>query len=547
MDRTVLERKSLAELRQIAAALELKGYQRMKKADLAEMIVGAAADRAGASGAEGADDAPPAAPGTDDAPAPASIDDGAGSARPRARPRARRRDEDDGRANGDTGAREDGPGRGERDGGDTPPSGSAPPDASSSSAPPSGPAQGGPPQGGPGSDGGDGGGKRERRRKGGRGNQPHEDLDDAEVREGVLDLLPEGYGFLRVTGYLSGERDVYVSQSFVRRHALRRGDRVAGPIRRNKSNDKFPALARVDAVEGVAFADIDPNAPRPVFDELTATSPSRRLALGATPDASLGVRLLDLFAPVGYGQRGVLVGPPRSGKTTLLTELAAAVRAADDGADVLVVSIDERPEEVTDVARGAGIDVIASTFDRPAEDHTQVAELAIERAKRLAERGRDVIVLLDSLTRLGRAYHVAQPGGSKSPTAAPDASAIYPVERLMAAARDLEDGGSLTVLATASTASGAPADEVVLAEVGPTANLEVHLDAARARARRFPAIDLAESATRREERLLDDDELAATVAVRRALADGHDRLDAVVDRAGAAGTGAALRDALTAS
>lgn len=292
MDRTVLERKSLAELRQIAAALELKGYQRMKKADLAEMIVGAAADRVGPGTANGAADAPADGSGAqpeDGSQQDAPADD---AGRPRARPRARRREDDAGR--GDAG-------RGEPEGGREAPDAEGRGDgAADRGGRDQGDGATGGPSGGPGDtspgDGGDGGGKRERRRKGGRGNQPHEDLDDAEVREGVLDLLPEGYGFLRVTGYLSGERDVYVSQSFVRRHALRRGDRVAGPIRRNKSNDKFPALARVDAVEGVAFADIDPNAPRPVFDELTATSPTRRLALGAADGASLGVRLVDLFA-----------------------------------------------------------------------------------------------------------------------------------------------------------------------------------------------------------------------------------------------------------
>lgn len=505
MDRTVLERKALTELKQIAAALELKGYQRMKKADLVDLIIGAAEERANGDAGSANGDA--------DADADAE-------SRERARPRARRQGGEqpstEQTADGDR-AQDDG-GTAERNGSDGP----------------------------EGRDGGDGG-KRERRRKNRGGQGGPEDLEDAEVREGVLDLLPEGYGFLRVTGYLSGERDVYVSQSFVRRHNLRRGDRVAGPIRRNKSNDKFPALARVDAVEGVAFADIDPQARRPEFDRFAVRPPSQPLRLGDVDGATADVRLLDLVAPIGRGQRGVIAGPPASGKSTLLRSLASAARAADGDAAVVVVLVDARPEDAGDLADLDGVEVVVSEFDRPVEDHTQVAELALERAKRLAERGQDVVVLLDSLTRLARAYQVAATSGNRAPsTGTLDATALYPVKRLLAAARPLEGGGSVTLLATATTGTRSEVDDLLLEELADAVNLEARLDAELARRRVWPAIDVTASLTRRAELLAAEEDLELGTELRRALLDADTSAtpQVVAEAAAAAGSGTDLRAAL---
>ncbi len=477
MDRSLLEKKALAELRQIASTLDLRGYQRMKKADLVDMIVGAgAADGTDSSSGNGS---PSDETSQDASNSRASGDGDAGSddGPARERARARQRDEDD---------RDD---RGGDDGGDGD------------------------------EDDDDRGGrnrnKQRRRKNRGGGNQP--DLEDAEVREGVLDLLPEGYGFLRTTGYLSGSKDVYVSQSFVRRFSLRRGDRVRGPIRsNNRGNDKFPALARVDTIEGLTV-DEHMDDRRADFRELTSVFPHERLRL-ETDAAPAAMRLIDVLAPIGKGQRGLIVSPPRAGKTTILKQLAHGIEANHPDVHVMVLLVDERPEEVTDFERATSGEVISSTFDRPAEDHTQVAELCLERAKRLVERGRDVVVLMDSITRLTRAYNLASPASGRTLAGGLDSGALYPPKRFFGAARNTEDGGSLTIIATALIETGSAMDDVIFEEFAGTANMELRLDQGLQRQRLFPAIDVQQSASRHEELLLDDDRLDTIRRLRRSLA-----------------------------
>ena len=385
--------------------------------------------------------------------------------------------------------------------------------------------------------------KRERRRKnrsgggqvgqgghggqGGQGSQPSsqqyggpqqsygEPVGDLGVREGILDLLPEGYGFLRTGGYLAGNQDVYVSQSLVRRHDLRRGDLISGPARRNKPNDKFPALMRVDTFEGEEIG--EPTA-RPHFKDLTPLFPTERLRLELEEQSPIAMRLVDMMAPIGKGQRGLIVSPPKAGKTTVLKQLAHAIEKNNPETHLMVVLVDERPEEVTDFKRSTGGEVISSTFDRPAEDHTQVAELAVERAKRLVEQGRDVVILLDSITRLGRAYNLAAPASGRILSGGIDSAALYPPKRFFGAARNIEEGGSLTVIATALIDTGSKMDEVIFEEFKGTGNMELRLDRRLEQKRIFPALDIQASGTRREELLLGKDELETIWKLRRLLA-----------------------------
>jgi transcription termination factor Rho len=348
----------------------------------------------------------------------------------------------------------------------------------------------------------------------------------------VLDLLPEGYGFLRVTGYLSGNKDVYVSQSFVRRFDLRRGDRIAGPIRRNKNNDKFPALARVDSVEGEPVDQNGQPPKRVEFKDLTPLFPNERLQLEVAERSPISMRIVDMMAPIGKGQRGLLVSPPKAGKTTVLKQLAAAVEANNPEVHLMVVLVDERPEEVTDFQRSTRGEVISSTFDRPAEDHTQVAELTIERAKRLVERGKDVVILLDSITRLGRAYNLAAPASGRILSGGIDSAALYPPKRFFGAARNIEEGGSLTIIATALIETGSRMDEVIFEEFKGTGNMELRLDRRMEQKRIFPAIDIPSSGTRREELLLQADELSTIWKLRRLLStmDSEAALQLLIDK-----------------
>jgi transcription termination factor Rho len=353
-----------------------------------------------------------------------------------------------------------------------------------------------------------------RRRGGGRDDEfiPEEDL---ETREGLLDILPEGYGFLRVTGYLSGEKDVYVSANQVRKFRLRKGDIVSGPIRPPRSKEKFPAVVRIDKVNGMTS---DEAMKRPKFESLTPLFPDQRLRLevDGKPNGIL-TRIVDLIAPIGKGQRGLIVSPPKAGKTTVLQEIAQAITTNNPECYLMVVLVDERPEEVTDMQRSVKGEVIYSTFDRPAEEHTQVSELALERAKRLVEMGTDVVILLDSITRLARAHNLATPASGRILSGGVDSQALYPPKRFFGAARNIEEGGSLTILGTALVETGSKMDEVIFEEFKGTGNMELRLDRKLADKRIYPAIDIESSGTRKEELLFDQRELAQVWKLRRVL------------------------------
>jgi len=335
---------------------------------------------------------------------------------------------------------------------------------------------------------------------------------------GVLDVL-DNYAFVRTTGYLPGPSDVYVSLGQVKKYNLRKGDAVVGAIKQPREGEqqgrqKYNALVQVDSINGLS---VDDAATRVEFNNLTPLYPQERLRLETGPE-KLTQRIIDLVAPVGKGQRGLIVAPPKAGKTIVLQQIANAIATNNPEVHLMVVLVDERPEEVTDMQRTVRGEVIASTFDRPAEDHTTVAELAIERAKRLVELGRDVVVLLDSITRLGRAYNLAAPTSGRVLSGGVDASALYPPKRFFGAARNIENGGSLTILATALVETGSKMDDVIFEEFKGTGNSELRLSRQLADKRIFPAVDVNASSTRREEMLLSSDEVKITWKLRRALA-----------------------------
>jgi transcription termination factor Rho len=332
---------------------------------------------------------------------------------------------------------------------------------------------------------------------------------------GILDVL-DNYAFVRTTGYLPGQNDAYVSLSMVRKYGLRKGDIVTGAIKSPKEGErreKFNPLVRIDTIN----ADDPAKAKdRPEFNKLTPLYPSERLRLETTPLNMTG-RIIDLVSPIGKGQRGLIVSPPKAGKTLAMQAIANAITANNPEVHLMVVLVDERPEEVTDFARTTSGEVIASTFDRPADDHTTIAELAIERAKRLVEMGRDVVILLDGITRLSRAYNLAAPASGRILSGGVDSAALYPPKKFFGAARNIEDGGSLTILATALIETGSKMDEVIFEEFKGTGNMELRLRRDIADKRIFPAIDPIASGTRREELLLPRDELAIIWKLRRVL------------------------------
>lgn len=332
---------------------------------------------------------------------------------------------------------------------------------------------------------------------------------------GILDIL-DNYAFIRTSGYLPGPNDVYVSLAQVRKNGLRKGDHVTGAVRQPKDGErreKFNALVRLDSANGMAA---ESGRGRPEFNKLTPLYPQDRLRLETDPGV-LTTRIIDLVAPIGKGQRGLIVAPPKTGKTMIMQAIANAITHNNPECHLMVVLVDERPEEVTDMQRSVKGEVISSTFDRPAEDHTTVAELAIERAKRLVELGHDVVVLLDSITRLGRAYNLAAPASGRILSGGVDSTALYPPKRFFGAARNIEDGGSLTILATALVDTGSRMDEVIFEEFKGTGNAELKLDRKLADKRIFPAVDVDASGTRKEEILLGADELAVTWKLRRVL------------------------------
>ncbi len=380
-------------------------------------------------------------------------------------------------------------------------------------------------------DGREGGSRKRRRRRGGQG-EPGQQIPEGEmeIRQGILDILPEGYGFLRVTSYLPGEKDVYVSASQVRKFGLRRGDQVEGPIRPPRSQEKFPALTRIDSINGMT---IDEAMRRPKFEKLTPLFPDQRLRLeiDGKPNGVLA-RIIDLIAPIGKGQRGLIVSPPKAGKTTVLKEIASSITTNNPECYLMVVLVDERPEEVTDMQRSVKGEVIFSTFDRPAEEHTQVSELALERAKRLVELGTDVVILLDSITRLARAHNLATPASGRILSGGVDSTALYPPKRFFGAARNIEEGGSLTILGTALVETGSKMDEVIFEEFKGTGNMELRLDRKLADKRIYPAIDIEASGTRKEELLFERNELLQVWRLRRVLLalESGAALELLVDR-----------------
>jgi transcription termination factor Rho len=468
-DKSVLEQKVLPELQQIASSLGVQGYQRLKKADLIDAIIdrdggaraeakGAEAKGAEAKGAEakGEEAEPNAeAPARNEAPAEAP-------------PRERGRDR---------GPRGEGrPGESRR-------------------------------------------GRRDRGRGRGRDRErdreaTEEELAEAPVQTGILDVLPEGYGFLRTAGYLPSQQDIYVSLSQIRRFGLRKGDEVTGAVRRPKDNEKYFALLRIDTVNGLSP---DEARQRRDFEKLTPLFPEERYRLEHGPTA-ITERIIDLVAPIGKGQRGMVVSPPKAGKTTVLKQIANGIVQADPKTHVMVLLVDERPEEVTDWQRTVeAAEVVYSTFDKPADQHIQVTELVLERAKRLVEAGQDVAILLDSVTRLARAYNLAAPASGKILSGGVDSTALYPPKRFFGAARNIEEGGSLTIIASALVETGSRMDEVIFEEFKGTGNMELRLDRQLSEKRIFPAINIEASGTRKEERLMPSEELALTWRLRRVL------------------------------
>ncbi|MBJ7400874.1 MAG: transcription termination factor Rho [Mycolicibacterium sp.] len=375
----------------------------------------------------------------------------------------------------------------------------------------------------PGGEGGAGGGEAELR----------ED-DVVQPVAGILDVL-DNYAFVRTSGYLAGPNDVYVSMNMVRKNGLRRGDAVTGAVRvakeggdQSNQRQKFNPLVRLDSVNGGPVEDARK---RPEFGKLTPLYPNQRLRLETTPE-KLTTRVIDLIMPIGKGQRALIVSPPKAGKTTIMQDIANAITRNNPECHLMVVLVDERPEEVTDMQRSVKGEVIASTFDRPPSDHTQAAELAIERAKRLVEQGRDVVVLLDSITRLGRAYNNASPASGRILSGGVDSTALYPPKRFLGAARNIEHGGSLTIIATAMVETGSTGDTVIFEEFKGTGNAELKLDRKIAERRVFPAVDVNPSGTRKDELLLSTDEFAVVHKLRRVLSglDSHQAIDLLMSQ-----------------
>jgi transcription termination factor Rho len=565
IDRAELEGKLLPELQRIAQSLGVSGSQRLRKGDLIAAIVAKSEGGEAAGEEAGGDAAPVASPNGGERPdsqMSATVEsDAAASGNGQAVSQETGRDvaasEADGqRAESTTEARGDA---------DTDTASPAADETTTTAegqdgqGPDGGQTQQGQGQQGQGGQGGQG--QRDDRRQG-QGGQGHErqgdrprdrrlsreerrrqreerrvreieareeEIANAPSRVGILDTLPEGYGFLRTNGYLPGPDDVYVSMSQIRRFALRRGDQVEGPIRQPRDNEKYFALLRIDSVNGV---DADTARLRPEFDKLTPLFPEERFRLEHSP-TGITERIIDLVAPLGKGQRGMVVSPPKAGKTTVLKQIAGGILEADPNTHVIILLVDERPEEVTDWQRTVpASEVVYSTFDKPADQHTQVTELVLDRAKRLVEQGRDVAILLDSVTRLARAYNLSAPASGRILSGGVDSTALYPPKRFFGAARNLEEGGSLTIIASALVETGSRMDEVIFEEFKGTGNWEIRLDRQLSEKRIFPAINIEPSGTRKEERLLSNEELVLVWRLRRVLhaLDSGAALELLVDK-----------------
>ncbi|HKA93773.1 MAG TPA: transcription termination factor Rho [Acidimicrobiia bacterium] len=529
LDRSVLDGKDREELHQIAGAMGVRAATRMKKADLIDAILGAAdgqADAGDTSAASGGSDGggrpkrvrsrrtsesdDPMADLAAEEEAIAAAGDGSGSDEPRP---VSRSDAGSSAAGTADSAASNG-------GGEAASTGAA---ATETRAEPTGRDGGG--RGGPRIEAEDerqsyGEGNRRRRRRRGRDRQ--QDGESREFQgepvetEGLLDLRDEGYGFLRATSYLPGAKDVYVSASQVRRFALRKGDYLKGYARPQASNEKYPALLRVDEVNGMPT---EAARERSKFEDLTPLFPDSKLRLEMPDDPSnITGRIVDLISPIGKGQRGLIVSPPKAGKTTILKQIVYSVERNNPEVHLMVLLVDERPEEVTDMRRHVkNGEVVASTFDRPSDEHTQVAELTIERAKRLVEMGKDVVIILDGITRLARAYNLSAPASGRILSGGVDSTALYPPKRFFGAARNIEEGGSLTIVATALIETGSRMDEVIFEEFKGTGNMELRLDRRLSERRIYPSIDVEQSSTRHEELLFDRNQLQQVWKLRRVL------------------------------
>ncbi len=493
MDKSALESKVATELHTIAGTMGIEGHQRLKKSELVDAILAAGSDGDGVATASPpqADAAPaetrtaPAADVAERAPeqAPAQVS-GNGEATTAA-PEIERREPHEPR---EAGGRPDGrPGPGQ------------------------GPGQGPEGRRRMSRD------ERRRMREDRRAREMEareEEIATAPTATGLLDVLPEGYGFLRTSGYLPGPEDIYVSLSQIRRFMLRKGDVVTGKVRQPKDSEKYFALLQIDTVNGV---DAETAKQRPVFEKLTPLFPHERFRLESSPTDVTG-RIIDMVSPIGKGQRGMVVSPPKAGKTTVLKNIANGILTSAPETHVIVLLVDERPEEVTDWQRTVqAAEVVYSTFDKPPDQHIQVTELVLERAKRLAEMGNDVAIILDSITRLARAYNLAAPASGKILSGGIDSTALYPPRRFFGAARNIEEGGSLTIIASALVETGSRMDEGIFEEFKGTGNMEIRLDRALAEKRIFPAINVEASSTRKEELLMPQEELALVWRLRRVL------------------------------
>jgi transcription termination factor Rho len=470
-ERSTLERKRLSDLHQIASQLGIKQYRKYRKPELAEMIYKVATEQAASQQNEATINGGAAATATQEAPVTTDAPNGAATETPvasvdgfgeadtnlatteqveRQRQERGRRD----RKNGRQDRRQEQ--RGDRDG------------------------------------------------KGGEEN----------VQSGILDVLPDGFGFLRTGGYSQSKGDVYVSTSQIKRFNLRRGDYIVGQIRPAREGEKYPAMVRIETVNG---QEPQKGRWRPNFDDLTPLYPMERLRLEWKPN-DIAPRVIDLVAPIGKGQRGMVVSPPKAGKTTILKQIAQSIAANYPETKLFVVLADERPEEVTDWQRSVEeAEVVASTFDQPADNHIAVAELVLERVKRLVEEGEDVVVLLDGITRLSRAYNLAAPASGRILSGGVDSAALYPPKKFFGAARNIENGGSLTILATALVETGSRMDEVIFEEFKGTGNMELRLDRKLANRRIYPAINIEDSSTRKEELLMEPAEAQRVWQVRSIL------------------------------
>jgi transcription termination factor Rho len=548
-DRTQLDGKDRGQLSEIAAALGVKAVSRMRKSELVDAIVSAAKGGGDAAGTNGAEASRPrkirsTVSGGSDLAALADEENALAADNGPADDMVVRRRPTSTAGSDAAGA-----------------SAAAPPAPVSTIAPPtetesSGGEDHGRDDRGRDEPGGsaqqlrddDGQGNRRRRRRRGRdrdrpngGGGAPESRESRESRdeftgelltlEGLLDLRDEGYGFLRTSGYLAGRNDAYVSASQVRRFGLRKGDYVKGAIRPPASSEKYPALVRVDFINGMTPEEARSRAR---FEDLTPLFPDSKLRLELDDDpGEITGRIIDLISPIGKGQRGLIVSPPKAGKTTIIKQIVYSIERNNPEVHVMVLLVDERPEEVTDMRRHVQrAEVVASTFDRPSDEHCHVAELAIERARRLVEMGTDVVIILDGITRLARAYNLAAPASGRIMSGGVDSSALYPPKKFFGAARNVEEGGSLTILATALIDTGSKMDEVIFEEFKGTGNMELRLDRRVADRRIYPAIDVEQSSTRHEELLFDRNDLQQAWKLRRVLnaLEGGAGLELLIDK-----------------